>query len=283
MPPTLPSYTLPGLTIGCTSFLIYEPYIPAFRYSASVCSDVSLLLNEPGQDNEYLITPEEVREIGCIASGEGTGINVHLPSDGNFDTRDNALVFTRRIRQAIERTLPLNPHSWVLHIPILTCSGTGEMPSDSCLAWTRECLADIASLLPVPDMLCLENLETFRTDILDPLLDGTPYSRCMDIGHVWKDGLDPSPLLRQWYPRIRIFHLHGLVERDHKSLKLMEDEDIDSIMHPLWKHGFPGVITLEVFRTDDIATSHATLMKSHERYLAHTSQPHPCPRRDQEW
>ena len=276
------SFTLPGLTLGCTSFLVYEPYISAFRYSASVCRDVSLLLNEPGQDNEFLITEEEVREIGIIAAGEGTGINIHLPSDGNFDTRENARLFTRRICQAIKRALPLNPHSWVLHIPVMACSGNGQMPTDDCNAWTRECLEEIAAHLPSPDMLCLENLETFRTDILNPLLDDTPYSRCMDIGHVWKDGLDPVPLLREWYPRIRMFHLHGIVGRDHKSLKLMSSKSIDSVMHPLWKLGFPGAITLEVFTTDDIATSHAILLQSYERYLANNaSQPDLRPRRYQ--
>ncbi len=273
-----PAYTLPGLTLGCTSFLVYEPYIPAFRHSASVCRDVSLLLNEPGQNNEYLIAPEEVLEIARIAAGEGTSINVHLPSDGNFDTQENALAFTSRIRQAIERALPLSPHSWVLHIPIMACSGNGQMPSPDCIVWTRDCLADIAALLPSPDMLCLENLETFRPDILDPLLDGTPYSRCMDIGHVWKDDLAAAPLLQAWYERIRIFHLHGIVGRDHKSLKLMPDETIDSVIHPLWERQFSGAITLEVFTMDDMATSHATLLQSHERYLARASQPDPRPR-----
>jgi sugar phosphate isomerase/epimerase len=263
------TYSLPELTLGCTSFLVHEDYVPAFRFSASMCSDVSLLLSGPGPDCLYLATEEDIREIGRIADGEGTSINVHLPADGDFDTPENTEDLVRRVKMTIRRALPLAPHSWVLHINVPSLSNTNQLPSPDCVLRVEEALKEIATELPDPAQLCIENLETFRSDVNDVWVNGSLYSRCFDIGHVWKDGGDPAVLLRQWLPKIRICHLHGIVGRDHKSLKMMPDDAIDGVMHQLWRAHFSGAITMEVFTEDDLATSHDVLMRSYERYLLH--------------
>ena len=147
----------------------------------------------------------------------------------------------------------------------------------------------------------MENLETYAPSFWDRWLAGTPYSRCLDVGHIWKDGGDPAPVLAAWLPRVRVIHLHGLEPRgseadaakpqgqqrapeklaernlsrlfgprprDHKSLRLMPPEFVDDVMHPLWKTGFSGVLNLEVFSVEDFTASHAVLMHSWERYAA---------------
>ncbi len=265
--PIQPLFSLPGLRLGCTSFVVHEAYVPAFQQIVQLCSEVSLLLNSPGPDNAYLITRDEVEAIRAIATENGTSLNVHLPSDGTFDSPDEAAAFTRRIRQAIERTASLEPHSWVLHVPVSSCAHTGTLPTAAQTECILRCLAEIASDLPSSEQLCLENLEHVRTDFLDLFLQNTSYSRCMDIGHLWKDTIDPAPLLKSWYPRLRIIHLHGLVTRDHQSLDHMPQESIDAVMHPLWQQAFPGTITLEVFQRTDLESSFQTLLQSHERFL----------------
>ena len=167
--------------------------------------------------------------------------------------------------------------------------------------WTAEALREIAACLPAPERLAVENLETYAPSFWDRWLAGTPYSRCLDVGHIWKDGGDPAPVLAAWLPRVRVIHLHGLEPRgseadaakpqgqqrapeklaernlsrlfgprprDHKSLRLMPPEFVDDVMHPLWKTGFSGVLNLEVFSVEDFTASHAVLMHSWERYAA---------------
>ena len=46
----------------------------------------------------------------------------------------------------------------------------------------------------------------------------------------------------------------------------MPPDRLDAVTHPLWKAGFSGVLTLEVFTFDDFTASHAALLRSWERF-----------------
>ena len=288
-------YTLPHLKLSGTSFLLPTDYVPGVRFAAERCEDVALLLLETGEHGENLATPAELAEIARIMDGEGASLHVHLPTDADFDTYRNARAMVAAVREVVDRTARLRPHSFVLHVdfpslykgtPDWIASGDGLTVEQR--QWTAEALADIAACLPSPEQLAIENLEALPTGIWDAWLDGTPYSRCLDIGHIWKVGGDPAPVLEAWLSRVRVIHLHGLEPRDappsgkaaafgpdghptcwprdHTSLRLMSAAQIDAVLHPLWRRGFTGVLNLEVFRVDDFSVSHAALLQSWERY-----------------
>lgn len=259
-------YRIPGLKLGGTSFMVLENYVPAVRFSAEVCDDIALLLLEPGEQGEYLPSVADVREIARIAEGEGVSFNVHLPASADFDKKNERLSLINKIQRVIDRVGELSPHSWVLHVEYPELSMLDCYPSDESRERTALALEQIAAFLPSPEMLALENLETFPTDFIDYWLEGTPYSRCFDIGHVWKDGHKPELLWEKWHSRIRMCHLHGLAERDHRSLIHMSHECLDAIMFPIWESKFSGAVTLEVFKFDDFRTSHQALLASYERY-----------------
>lgn len=289
-------YTIPRIRLGGTSFLLHTGYIPAVRFAAERCEDVALLLMETGTCGEYLVSPGEIKEIGRICAGEGASLHVHLPTDGDFGTPEDAQAMVAKVRSVVERSAPLNPHTFVLHVDFPSLRGVllnNPNPQDSLtreqIHWTREALQEIAACLPSPEKLAVENLETFPTALWDNWLHDSPYSRCLDIGHIWKDGGDPAPVLTQWLSRVRVIHLHGLEPRgektprtsgsphplqifgpnprDHKSLQLMSPEHVDAVMHPLWQIGFAGVLTLEVFSFEDFTASHTVLLQSWERYI----------------
>lgn len=260
-------YRVPDLKIGGTSFMVLENYVPAVRFASVACDDIALLLLEPGDNGEYLPSPQEVREIACIAEGEGITFNVHLPADSSFENTAGRNKIVEKAERAIDRVSCLSPHSWVQHIEYPSLTLTDTYPDQKSREATAVALAQIASFLPSPELLCLENLETFPLDFNDYWLEGTSYSRCFDIGHVWKDGFSPEELWPKWGPRVRMCHLHGLAERDHKSLIHMPAERLDAIMHLLWQERFSGAITIEVFKFADFQTSHEALMLSYERYL----------------
>ena len=299
-------YAIPGLKLGGTSFLLHAGYVPAVRFAAERCEDVALLLLETGARGEWLPTPEEIREIGRIADGEGAGLHVHLPTDADFDTPEGARAMVAKVRLAVERAAPLRPHTFVLHVDFpslhgmlwedcagraetgprhvgdveeglpgrasdvsetarapLGADGAGEpggptfsggpeaVPTASTSrnaarrepetdaqnnvpdlpggpgglpvsdagrytlpaelrCRTAEALREIAACLPSPAHLAVENLENFPPDFWDGWIDGAACSRCLDVGHIWKDGGDPAPVLEAWLPRVRVVHLHGL-------------------------------------------------------------------------
>ena len=61
---------VPGLNIGCTSFIIPDYYVPAIRECVHYADDIALLLLEAGEHGEGLITPAEIRELAGIAAAK---------------------------------------------------------------------------------------------------------------------------------------------------------------------------------------------------------------------
>lgn len=300
-------YSIPQMKLGTTSFIIPANYVEGFRFAAERCDDVSLLLVALGDNAEYLISPDDVRAVRDIAEGEGVSVNIHLPADHGYDTLEEIRAMVDDVARVIERTAILSPHAFVLHVhfPALENLMLGANPQGLQVTLEQQCyiheaLRDMASMLPGPEYLAIENLETFPPTLWDGWLDGTPYSRCIDVGHFWKDGWDPALFLESWLPRTRIIHFHGMESRlgkpvpeavaartlpmvglrkqlaetfsmwpkDHKSLKYMPDECVDTVMHTLWRTGYDKVLNLEMFHIDDFTASHAVIMRSWERYEA---------------
>lgn len=261
---------VPGLSIGCTSFIIPDYYVPAIRECVHYADDIALLLLEAGDHGEGLITPAEIRELAGIAADAGVKWNVHLPTDGGFATEESGRRYTENIIRAIDLTRELEPHTWVMHVVTDHIPGPDMRPHLTERETERilRSLEQITPHLPAPECLALENLERHPTDYLDKLVSATPHSRCFDIGHVWKEGLRPEELLPLWLPDIRMCHLHGLEKRDHQSLHHMPAATLDAILHPMWDIRFSPLITLEVFSLDDFLNSHQAMLESHERYIS---------------
>lgn len=300
-------YSVPQMRLGTTSYLEPVDYVPGFRHACTLCEDVTLMLMSVGENGEYLIRAKDVQEIACIAKDKETSITVHLPCEHHFETADSARRMVEDVARVVERTAPLAPHSFVLHVDfpslhnILLHTGTVDAPPDNRLiAHTRRALEDIVALLPAPSFLAVENLENLPPSFWDAWLEAVPCSRCLDAGHLWKDGWNPCDFLSAWLDRTRVIHLHGMeprlntavpdavarrslpatalrtdflarfgaCPRDHRSLCHIPEPYLDAVMHCLWRSGWQGVLNLEVFATNDFLSSHEAIMRSYERYLA---------------
>lgn len=276
-------YALPGLRLGATSFVLPADYVTGLRWAAAHCDDVALLLMETGRCGELLPSAREIAEIGRIARGEGASLHLHLPTDADCDTRKAAAAMVNKAAMAMERAAVLRPHSFVLHLDFPSLRGTlrlgracAGMLSEEKRLWTSEALARILALAPRPEQVAVENLESFPPSFWDEWVAASACSRCLDAGHVWKDGGNPAALLADWLPRLRVIHLHGVApgRRDHSSLAFVPPAHLDALMHPLWQAGFAGVLTLELFGLDNFIHSHTALMRSWERYTATGSVAH---------
>ena len=113
----------------------------------------------------------------------------------------------------------------------------------------------VAEWVGSADKLAVENLETYPLDFIQPVLDRIPVSRCVDVGHLWLDGHDPVPYLRAALPRTLVIHVHGISERDHRSLAFMPQEKIRAVWDELVRVNYGGVLTLEIFSEEDFLSS----------------------------
>lgn len=270
------------MRLGGTSFLIPASYVDGVRYAAERCDDVTLLLIAPGPHGEFLPTPAEIAQIATILDDTASTLSVHLPTEENFDRSSGAQRMAESVCRCLDRTAKLNPHTFVLHTDFpslheISLKKKLEHLSEDMIGWTQESLVKIMQELPNPEMLAVENLAGFPLSFWDTLLKGLPCSRCLDVGHLWKDGENPALFGKN--PNIRIVHLHGVKKdspvahigqsgavpkmRDHVSLAEMPPDHVDSVLRVL--ENFQGVVTLEVYNPQDFATSLDTLRQSCSR------------------
>ncbi len=243
--------------LGTTSYIIPDDILPNARYLAGKVRDIELILFEVDDGPNNLPSPEVIEELAQIAVDCDLTFTVHLPLDLKLgedgSEQDQSLVKARRV---IECTRSLDPWAYVLHLDGKSVRSSTD--SRALHRWQDQsvrALEIVSSWAGGAEKLAVENLETYPLDFIQPVLDQIPVSRCVDIGHLWLDGHDPVPYLRAALPRTRVVHIHGIAERDHRSLAFMPQEKVRAIWDELRRANYTGVLTLEIFSEEDLLSS----------------------------
>jgi sugar phosphate isomerase/epimerase len=252
--------------LGTTSYILPDDILPNVRFLADKVQDIELVLFEVDDGPNNLPSPEIVAELAALAEAHGLTFTVHLPLDLRLGAGgDEGHVSMVKAKRVIDCTRALNPWAYVLHLdgkdvlpspvgafPTGEGSGVGVRRWQDHSARALEIVADWAG---GPERLAVENLERYPLDFILPVIERAPVSRCVDIGHLWLDGHDPLPYLRAALPRTRVIHVHGIAERDHKSLAHMPPGKLNPVIELLLRENYSGVLTLEVFGEDDFYSS----------------------------
>lgn len=243
--------------VGSTSYVYPDDILPNVEQLAAKgdVDDIELILFEVDDGPNNLPDAASVQKLSDIAAQYGLTYTVHLPLDLQLategDSQHRSLIKAERV---IKTTLPLDPFAYVFHLDGKSVAEPGWV------ARAVRALEIVIDWVGQPEVLAVENLESWEPSYLDPVLAALPIGRTTDIGHLWKSGRDPLTVLDDWLPRTRVIHIHGLAERDHKSLALISPEQLDPVMKKLMD--FRGVLTLEVFDTDDFFSSRKVLLDS---------------------
>ena len=257
--------------LGTTSYIIPDDILPNVRFLADKVQDVQLVLFEVDDGPNNLPSRGVVAELAALADAHALTFTVHLPLDlrlgAEGEEADITLVKARRV---IDCTLPLHPWAYVLHLDgreLRDPSGGGFPPEGTpeVKAWqerSARALEIVGGWAGGLEKLAVENLENYPPGFILPVLDRASVSRCVDVGHLWLDGHDPIPHLRQALPRTRVVHLHGVAGRDHQSLAHAPAERLHPVIRTLVQENYPGVLTLEVFNEDDFHSSMAALERA---------------------
>lgn len=245
--------------LGATSYVYPGDLIHNVERLAGQVQDVELVLFELATGESNLPTPAEVERLAALAAAHDITYTVHLPRDLRHDAAYGAAQDDPSLRMAarvMDMTAPLRPHAYVFH---LDGAGVDEP------GWTDQALRAVTALLDrvaAPQQLALENLESYPPEALLPVFAALPIACTLDVGHLWRVGRDPLPVLDAWLPHARVVHLHGMAEYDHRTLALAAPVQLDPVVERLLSWG--GVLTLEVFE-DDFFTSRAALLASIDR------------------
>jgi sugar phosphate isomerase/epimerase len=242
--------------VGTTSYIIPDDILPNARYLAGQVRDIELVLFELDDGPSNLPDTGLIEELNRLAQAHDLTYTVHLPLDlrlgADGDEQHVSLVKARRV---IEATRALHPWAYVLHLDGKEVrQGAGMQALARWQDQSVRALELAAGWVGDPRKLAVENLESYPLNFWDPVLDRFPAGRCVDIGHLWRDGHDPLPYLQACLERTRVIHLHGIAARDHQSLAHMPRDQRDPVLQFLAEK-YQGVLTLEIFGEDDLRTS----------------------------
>ena len=243
--------------LGTTSYIIPADILPNAHYLAEKVRDIELILFEVDDGPNNLPSGEVIDELKRIADQFDLTYTVHLPLDlklgENGSEQDQSLVKARRV---IDCTRGLDPWAYVLHLDGKSVrTSTDEERIKRRQDQSVRALEIVSAWAGGAEKLAVENLETYPLDFIQPVLERIPVSRCVDIGHLWLDGHDPIPYLQAALPRTRVIHMHGIAERDHRSLSFMPREKVQAVWDELLRSNYQGVLTLEIFSEQDFIAS----------------------------
>jgi sugar phosphate isomerase/epimerase len=168
------------------------------------------------------------------------------------------------VRRAIDAAALLEPEHYVVHVYL----GDGESdpaPPQDLAAWRERATDSLRALLAhgvLPRQLCVEALD-YDFALIHPVLEALDLSSALDIGHWVRDGREELRELERYLPRARLLQWHGTDPsgRDHRSLRHYPADKARALLSTLVARGYDGVLTLEVFDPDELASSQQVLAR----------------------
>jgi len=244
------------MRLGTTSYIYPADIITNVRRLAGKTQDVELVIFELDERSSGLPSDDTISELNALAADHDMTYTVHLPLGLGLANEQPSVAKAIRVIRSTER---LSPHAYIAHL-----DGDGLASAGDIRRWIDNSLRSleiISSEVGDPETICVENLDNQSPAMLDAILDNAPVSCCVDVGHLWKQGMDPLPYLDQWLPRAGVVHIHGVGERDHKRLSLIPAARLDPVVESLHKR-FQGVLTFEVFNERDFLDSLGAFQES---------------------
>ena len=249
--------------LGTTSYIIPADILSNVRYLAGKVQDVELVLFDLADGQSNLPMPAEISALNELAGQHALSFTVHLPLDLRMaDDGGPGHLSLEKARKVIDCTRGLNPWAYVAHLDGRAVLPPGTPRADF-LRWQAasvQALELVSAWAGGSQQVALENLEGYPLDIHAGVLEHSPVSRTIDIGHLWLDGHDALATLREALPRTRVIHLHGIqAGRDHGSLAHVPPADLRAVLAELTRAAYSGVLTLEMFSEEDFLGSLAAL------------------------
>jgi sugar phosphate isomerase/epimerase len=240
------------IRIGSTSYVYHDKLMGNVRRLAGEVEDIQVFLfDDPPPGN--IPGAAQTQEMLSLAGQHRFTYTVHLPPaaclpDDDPVVRRKDLDACIRIARSAAK---ISPFAYTVHlqrsVPFV------NVTEDEWIRWEEYSCETISELKkacdPVP--LTLENVEGCPVERLASVAGKTGTRLCIDIGHLWIDGIDPVPILRRWGPLASILHIHGTKPSDHIGLSEMDKDLVDDAIEAVWECGFSGVLTIEVFSPED--------------------------------
>lgn len=261
--------------LSTTSCVIPESLLANLLLVGPHLDEVELVLFETSKETN-LPSLQDIRDMRQVAEDLNITYNVHLPGDLFFGDPDPSLRarFRDTTIRFYERTLPLNPTLYILHLDSRRASGLVEPDLHAWADRMEESLFALVKDGLDPGCVAVENLE-YTLDKLMPFVERMGLKTCLDIGHLILYGHDLQAQLDRHLSQSAMIHLHGVREGvDHLGVQWISSGDWEMIGSVL--SDYTGGLSIEIFSVYDLAASCDRLKKIiRKKAITSPSTPNP--------
>ena len=265
------------MQIGTTSYIYPDYIIPNVKKLVNLVDDVELVLFE-GKDYSNLPSKEDVSTLKKISDKTGISYTVHLPIDLDICSGDSEFrkLSLRRMIEIMKLASILNPRGYIVHLPrrnvIPECINRGNVIPDPRMnqsevnrgnveseeMWVLRTVRSLSEIFIEfgNENVFIENLSYPIKHIL-PIIEEFDFQLCLDISHTlrcsdtWKEILDNN------FNKIKVIHFYGQEKEGegHTGLQNAERSFVKSVVDKILSSKYSGLLTLEVFGTEDFFES----------------------------
>lgn len=240
--------------LATTSYIYPDHLLPNVMKLAPYFDEVELVLFESeGQNN--LPEEEEIRALKDFSLNQGLNFNIHLPIDIFLGDRSEE-IRTRGLsvlKTVIERTHPLHPSTYTLHLSLRDRNGKDEEDISS---WRRRLIHSLDKVEGcgiAPEKISIETLG-YPFEWVEGIVSDFGFSICLDLGHILLYGQDLQRYLDRYLSRTTIIHFHGFQNgMDHLGLDHLDGKTVGFVLSNL--KNYTGVLSIEVFSLNDLKNS----------------------------
>jgi sugar phosphate isomerase/epimerase len=239
------------MQIGTTSYIYPDNIIPNVNKLIGLVDDIEIVLFE-GKDHSNLLSVDDVKTLRKISDETGISYTVHLPIDLDICSGDSEFrrFSLRRMVEIMKLTSPFNPRGYIFHLP------RREIESEE--MWVLRTVRSLSDIFIEfgNERVFIENLSYPVKHIL-PIIEEFDFKLCLDISHAlrcsdnWKEIFDNN------FSRIKVIHFYGPEGKGevHTGLQKAERSFVKSVIDKIMSSNFSGLLTLEVFGTEDFFES----------------------------
>ncbi len=249
--------------VGTTSFIHPGDWL----YNASLLlprfDDIELLFFEADGPGAFP-DAEQCRALAEQKRIHGASFSLHTPLVASLASEDRArrAASVEQVGRAMHAARTLEPEAYVLHVYWGESEHAAERPKDVG-AWRARAADSLRQVLAFgvePRQLCIETLD-YDFSLIEPVVESLNLSIALDVGHLVRDGRDALAALDRYLPRARLIQWHGTdpEDRDHRSLLHFPRALARQLISRLFAARYSGVLTLEVFRAEDLERSELVL------------------------
>ena len=241
--------------LATTSYIIPAPILPNLRFLGPHLDEVEIVLFESKRGEQSPVPggdpgngPDRLRPGPILQHPPAVGSLLRRPrprAAGPIPP-DTALRF-------YERTLPLDPTVYILHLDSRRADGTPEEDGHAWLERVRESVEELGRAGMDLRRVAVENLEYPLQRIL-PLVESLQMTFCLDLGHLLRYGYDLESTIARFLKQSAMVHLHGVNGgRDHCGIQWIPQRQWETIKRAL--KDYSGGVSIEVFSLEDLQPS----------------------------